>query len=332
MTTYQIIREKIEQFPFVDAHSHVLHHNIEPAVTDGPYEVHPTARLLLDFNTRLSFITCGLPEKAVGDILAGRVEPAEQKRLLLSFPGVRSKTSYAYLMRGIRELYGLDAWYIDENNWDAIGEAVAKAREDFYGLLTKAFENGGVKNSILNLWVGKSRIYLKDYAARQTPGDLALDRKYFLFSSTFDYRAMLPFGPMITAYAEDFGMPLDTLADYEAVMEKAAYWFVKEKGCRALKVTEMYFRRLDYKVRTYEEAAACYLPERTEEQSRILSDYVACIVFRLAGELNVPAIRQQWIFISSPFSTIFLTSVSADSAKRMKYIPRGQKIKQTASQ
>lgn len=288
MSTYQTIREQIEQYPFVDAHSHVLHHNIEAPIVDGPYEVHPTAQLLLDFNTRLSFITCGLPEKTVDDILTGKVELAEQKRLLLSFPGVRSKTSYTYLMRGIRELYGLDVWYIDEYNWDAVGTAVSKARKDFYGLLENAFTNGGVKNSILNLWAGKGRLYLKDYSDALTRQELDLDRKFFLFSSTFDYRAMLPFGPVIQAYAEDFGMPLDTLADYEAVLEKTACWFVKEKDCRALKVTEMYFRRLDYRVRSYEEAASCYLPERTEEQSRILSDYVACIVFRLAGELNVP--------------------------------------------
>jgi predicted TIM-barrel fold metal-dependent hydrolase len=50
----------------------------------------------------------------------------------------------------------------------------------------------------------------------------------------------------------------------------------------------MYYRRLDYKPRTYEEAAPCYKPERTPEEEKILTDYIACIVFDMAGKLNVP--------------------------------------------
>lgn len=288
MTTYELLRKEIEKIPFVDAHSHVLHHNIEPIVTDGPYRVLPVARLLLDFNTRLSFITCGLKESTVTDILAGRVEESEQKRLLLSFPGVRSKTSYSYLMRGLRDMYGLDIWYIDESNWDTVSEAVSASRKDFYALLEETFRKSNVKHSVLNLWVGKGRAYMKAYSDELSPENLRRDRKFFVFSSTFDYSAMLPFGPIIEAYAADFGMKLDTLADYEALLEKIAHWFVEEKDVRGFKVTEMYFRRLDYRVRTYDEAAPCYKPERTEEESRILSDYVACVICRLAGELNVP--------------------------------------------
>jgi predicted TIM-barrel fold metal-dependent hydrolase len=83
-------------------------------------------------------------------------------------------------------------------------------------------------------------------------------------------------------------MSLDTLADYEALLEKICRWSVEEKGVKAFKNTEMYFRRLDYKLRSYEEAALCYKPNRTAEEETILSDYIACIVFRMAGKLNVP--------------------------------------------
>jgi len=99
---------------------------------------------------------------------------------------------------------------------------------------------------------------------------------------------MEPFGPVTANYARDFGMKLDTLADYEALLEEICRWSVEEKGVKAFKNTEMYFRRLDYKLRTYEEAALCYKPQRTAEEEKILSDYIACIVFRMAGKLNVP--------------------------------------------
>lgn len=287
MDTYQKLRQALEAIPFVDDHSHVLHHNIEPVVWEGPYEVLPLSRLLLDFNTRSCFTSCGFPEQTVSDILLGHVEPAEQIRLLTG-PQAKNRTAYRYLMRGLRELYGLDVWEINAENWDRVNAALAHSRDDFYGLLDRTFTGGGVKCSVLNLWAGKGRTYLTDYAARLTDREKALDRKHFVFSFTVDYRAIGPFSPLAEAYAKDFGMKLDTLADYQALLEEICRWAVEEKDVRAFKITEMYFRRLDYQVRSYGEAAPCYKPERTAEESRILSDYVACTVFRMAAKFRVP--------------------------------------------
>ena len=287
MDTYAKLREALEEIPFVDDHSHVLHHNIEPADWEGPYAVQPLARLLLDFNTRSCFTLCGLQESTLTDILMGRVPPEEQKRLLTG-PQAKNRMTYRFLIRGLRELYGLDIWQIDEENWDTVNAALTGSRDDFYGLLDKTFRTAGVKCSVLNLWSRKCYTYLTAYQKRLTDREKALDRQYFVFSTTLDCHAMEPFGPVTANYARDFGMKVDTLADYEALLEKICRWSVEEMGVRAFKNTEMYFRRLDYKLRTYEEAAPCYKPNRTPEEERILSDYIACIVFRMAGELGVP--------------------------------------------
>ena len=284
MTTYEKLRQELESIPLIDDHSHVLHHNIEPAVWEGPYEVLPLARLLLDFNTRCCF---PLSEATINDILLGRICPEEQKRLLAA-PHTKNRAIYRFMMRGLRDIYGLDIQDINPDNWDTVNAAITGSRDDFYGLLEKVFTAGGIKCSVLNLWSRKCYPYLTTYEAALTDREKALDKQYFVFSTTLDGHAMEPFGPVTANYARDFGMKLDTLADYEALLEKICRWSVEEKGVKAFKNTEMYFRRLDYKPRTYEEAAPCYKPIRTAEEETILTDYIACIVFRMAAELNVP--------------------------------------------
>jgi len=284
MGTYEKLRRALDAIPFVDDHSHVLHHNIEPAPWEGPYEVLPLSRLLLDFNTRGCW---SLSEKQINDVLLGHLSPETQKQLLTA-PHTKNKSTYRFLIRGLREMYGMDIWDINESNWDAVNAALTGSRDDFYGLLEKAFTLGNVKCSVLNMWSQKCYPYLTEYLQRLTDREKALDKQFFVFSTTLDCHAMEPFGPVTANYARDFGMKLDTLADYEALLEEICRWSVEEKGVRAFKNTEMYFRRLDYKLRTYEEAAACYKPQRTAEEEKILSDYIACIVFRMAGKLNVP--------------------------------------------
>ena len=281
MGSYDVLRQIVEQIPWADGHSHVLHHDIEPAAWEGPYEVLPLARLLLDFNTRLIFIDTGLPEQKVTDILMGRVEPAEQKRLLLTCRGIWSRTVMRYLLRGLKDLYGVDVQAITEENWDMVNEALTHSRDDFHGLLEQVFAKGGIKTSVLNLWAPRCYTYL-------TKRDHSREKDWFVFSTTVDYRSLMPFGPMIRTYAEQFGMPMETLAEYEALVEEICRWSVEEMGVRAFKNTEMYFRCLDYRVRTYEEAAPCYKPDPTDEERRIVSDYEAGIICRMAAKFHVP--------------------------------------------
>lgn len=284
MNTYERLRSALDTIPLIDDHSHVLHHNIEPAIWEGPYEVLPLSRLLLDFNTRCCF---PLSEKTINDILLGHISPDEQKRLLIA-PHTKNRMIYRVLMQGLRELYDLDVWEINAETWDVVNEAITGSRDDFYGLLEKIFTRGNIKCSVLNLWSRKCYPYLTCYQERLTDREKALDKQFFAFSTTLDCHAMEPFGPVTAHYAEDFSMPTGTLREYEALLEKICRWSVEERGVRAFKNTEMYFRRLDYKLRSYEEAAVCYKPNRTPEEETILSDYIACIVFRMAGQLGVP--------------------------------------------
>lgn len=288
METYQKLRQALESIPIVDDHSHILHHNIIPAPWEGPHEVLPLARLLLDFNTRLIYMVCGMSGKTVNDILLGRIAPGEQKKLLLSYPQVNSRHVMRFLIHGINKLYGLDIDTITAENWDTVNDAVAHSREDFYGLLERVFCVGGIQTSILNLHPDKCYLYCHDYRQKCNERELALDRQFFRFSNTLDSHALRPFGPIIDLYAKKFHMPQETLADYEALLERICIWSVEEIGACAFKNTEMYFRRLDYKVRSFEKAAPCYKPERTAQEETILSDYIACIVFRMAGKLGVP--------------------------------------------
>ena len=82
MDTYAKLRQALEQIPLIDDHSHVLHHNIESPLWEGPYPVLPLTRVLLDFNTRSCFTNPGLTESQVADCLMGRISPEEQKQLL----------------------------------------------------------------------------------------------------------------------------------------------------------------------------------------------------------------------------------------------------------
>lgn len=284
MSTYQKLRLALDAIPFVDDHSHVLHYNIEPNPVEGPYEVLPLSQLLLNFNTQGCWNLSG---SQISDILLGRVSPEMQKQMLTA-PHTKNKTTYRFLIRGLREMYNLDIWDINEDNFDTVNAALCGSRDDYYGLLEKTFSLGNVKCSVLNLWSRKCYPYLTSYEKGLTEREKAMDKRFFVFSTTLDCHAMEPFGPVTANYARDFGMPLDTLADYEALLEKICRWSVEEKGVKAFKNTEMYFRRLDYKIRTFEEAAACYKPNRTAQEETILSDYIACIVFRMAGVLNVP--------------------------------------------
>ena len=288
MTSYANLRTALEQIPIIDDHSHILHHNIIPAPWEGPYEVLPLVRLLLDFNTRLIFMVCGISGQTVNDILAGRVPPEDQKRILLSCPQVHSRNVVRFLIRGLNTLYGLNIETINAENWDTVNAVLAGSRDDFYGLLEKVFTAGGIQHSILNLHPDKCYLYCHDYRESRTSRELALDRQYFRFSNTLDSHALRPFGPIIDLYAKKFAMPQETLADYEALLERICIWSVEEIGACAFKNTEMYYRRLDYRIRSFEEAAPCYKPDRTAEEETILSDYIACIVFRMAGQLNVP--------------------------------------------
>ena len=284
MNTYEKLRQDLEQIPLIDDHTHVLHHNIEPPIWEGPYEVLPLTRILLDFNTRCCF---PLSEKTISNLLLGHISPEEQKKLLTA-PHTKNRAIYRFMMRGLRDLYDLDIQEITWDNWDQVNAAVTGSRDDFYGLLEKVFQLAGVKCSVLNMWSRKCYPYLTSYEARLTPREKALDKQYFVFSTTLDGHAVEPFGPVTANYARDFGMKLDTLKDYEVLLEKICRWSVEEKGAKAFKNTEMYFRRLDYKPRSYEEAAPCYKPVRTAEEETILTDYIACIVFRMAAELNIP--------------------------------------------
>ena len=288
MTSYVNLRAALEDIPIIDDHSHILHHNIIAAPWEGPYEVLPLARLLLDFNTRLISMVCGISGQTVNDILAGRVAPEEQKRLLLSCHQVYSRHVVRFLIRGLNHLYGLNIETINAENWDTVNAALANSRDDFYGLLERVFQAGGIDRAILNLHPDKCYLYCHDYRQQRTPRELELDRKLFRFSNTLDSHALRPFGPIIDLYAKKFSMPQETLGDYEALLERICVWSVEEIGTCAFKNTEMYYRRLDYRLRSFEEAAPCYKPDRTAEEETILSDYIACIVFRMAGKLGVP--------------------------------------------
>lgn len=287
MDIYGTIREKIEAIPIIDDHSHVVHHNIGLQNWEGPYPVLPLARLLLDFNTLSCFAGFSMTEEQAQGVLLGHFPPEEQKRLLVA-PHVKNRSVYCYLMRGLRETYGLDVWEINADNFDAVNAALEGSWDNYYALLDKIFTHGNVKCSVLNLWANVGYSYMTDYRQRLTDEEKTLDKKYFVFSNTVGYYAIPPFSLLAENYARDFGMKLDTLADYGELIKQICRWSVKERGARAFKNTEMYFRRPDYRKRSYEEAAKSYKPERTSEDDIVLSDYVAYIVMGMAAELNVP--------------------------------------------
>ena len=118
--------------------------------------------------------------------------------------------------------------------------------------------------------------------------DALIDRRSFLFSATLDYHAMLPFAPLTMQYAADFDLSLENIDDYERLITMTARYMVEEKGARGFKISEMYFRRLDYTPTDKSQAAGCFRRDRTAAENKCLSDFVACTVFRLAAEYDIP--------------------------------------------
>ena len=281
MSSYPRLRRAMDAIPLIDAHSHVLHHDIIPQTPDGPYDVLPLARLLLDFNTRPVFLSAGFPAEAVDRILKGHVSPDTQKQLLLSCRGIWSVQELRFLLRGLKKLYGIDVPCITPENWDTVNCILAREAAPLPQLLERIFQEENIQSSVLNLWADRGFVYL-------TQRDRSPENGRYLFSITVDYRSLVPFGKHIGYYAAYFSMPQETLADYEALLERICRWAVLEQGVRAFKSTEMYSRRLDYQPRTRQEAERCYKPRRTAEEDRILSDYHAFFLCRIAQELNVP--------------------------------------------
>ena len=117
MSSYPRLRRAMDAIPLIDAHSHVLHHDIIPQTPDGPYDVLPLARLLLDFNTRPVFLSAGLK---------GHVSPDTQKQLLLSCRGIWSVQELRFLLRGLKKLYGIDVPCITPENWDTVNCILAR--------------------------------------------------------------------------------------------------------------------------------------------------------------------------------------------------------------
>lgn len=288
MDTYHILRSELEKIQWVDAHSHVIHYAIVPPETSGPYEVLPLVRLLLSFDLRACFLNTNLTQAQLTDIWNGNIPPESQKQWVLSCISMQNKSAYIYFMRGLRDLYTIEDWEITADNFDIINQRISNSTYGIYDLLSRVYDLGGIQYSVLNLWADRGRCYLTDYRDKLSDIDRAKNDAFCVFLATLDFRAMYPFSELTAQYARQFGITLNTLADYENLLRQAAAWFVKEKNVRGFKISEMYYRRLDYKARSYEEAAACYHPDHTAEEARILSDYTAYVIFRIAGELGVP--------------------------------------------
>ena len=65
MSTYERLRQALDAIPIVDDHSHVLTYKIGGVAWEGPHEVLPLTRLLLDFNIRGCFSHFGIPDTGV---------------------------------------------------------------------------------------------------------------------------------------------------------------------------------------------------------------------------------------------------------------------------
>lgn len=286
---YDRIRPEIEKIPIIDSHSHVLHWNIAPALSEGAFEVQPLAHLALDFSNRLSFVAAGMSFEEITDILRGRISPEGQKKAVLKYAkSVRNTLPYIYMMQGIRELYDLSANDLNEENWEEINSKLVKSRQDIYGTFQAVFEKCNIRANVLNLWALKGISYFGEYRKQLSEGDREIHNRFFVNVATFDFHAFEPFSDITALYASQLGCETYSIDGYEKFLEKMAEYFIVDCKASGFKISEGYFRKLDYEIVDKETARECYKADRSREEEKLLNDYTACKIFTLAEKYDVP--------------------------------------------
>jgi len=277
----------VREIPFVDAHCHVMPQGIGAYATGNkPFRGQsPLAGMLTGYGSLLSFLSAGITQEELDGIRGGSYSREQSKDTVLRYlPMVETMLPVAFCRRGLSLLAG-ETVEINRATWDAL-EGLMVGSD--YDRIVGAMDRDNIEKGILNMWTGWSASYYGRYRETLTEGEKAKDSRAFVSSATFDFHALAPFTPATREYARILNADAETFAGYEAMLRRLARYFVETCGARAFKISEMYFRKLDYRQVDRGDAERCFKEERSEEEEISLANYVTWTVLEEARERKIP--------------------------------------------
>lgn len=285
------LKSAISRMPIVDAHNHVVHPGIARHIPGYPAGKPQSrlAALILDLSNEVAFRAAGMPEAWIRRIMNGELGKDESREAILKYTGfVETTTPYIGMIRGLQELYGIEIPAIDAANWDRIEEAADERYEDLTGWYRTVFDRQRIRTALLNMWTAWGASYYGAYQNAMTQREVQVDKRCFTRIATFDSHALHPFQTVTGCYAELVDCSIDTLAQYEDFLAKLACFLITERDVKGLKISEQYFRRLDYRPVPRATAERLYKKNLTRAEWLTLSNYITCRIFELAAHYRVP--------------------------------------------
>lgn len=280
-------KERIREIPFVDAHSHIMPQGI------GDYGVHNPpfrgasrlAGLFTGCGSILSLYSAGMTREEEKGINSGEYTKEQCKDTILKYiPRVEMMQPIVCCLRGLSLLAG-EPVEVSAETWDSLESLMVG---DDYDRLLGAMKRDNIEKSVLNFWPDWGASYYGRYWEELPEEKRQKDRQAFVTVPTFDYHALLPFSAPVREYARILGEDAETFAGYERLLHKLADYFINTCDARAFKISECYFRRLDYHKTDRAVAEKCFKEKRTAEDDLILGNFVAWITFEEAQRHRVP--------------------------------------------
>ena len=285
-------KDIMAQIPFIDAHCHVMPRGVGKYASSGkPFAGHSQlAGLLLGYGSRMCFLTAGLPQEVVNLIWDGSMDPEECKTEVLKFlPLVEAALPVVFCRRGMAMLTGYEVDEINGDNWNHLDVLLAESGTGGdYAHLLSVMERDNITKLLLNMWTSWSAAYYGRYLDGLSDMDRADDSRAYSTLATFDSYAVAPFTEPTREYARIVGADAESFDGYDRFIEELADFFVLKREVKGFKISECYFRALDYVPVEKEKARAAFRENPSEEQVKTLSDYVTWRVLEQARRLQVP--------------------------------------------
>lgn len=287
----ETLSEFIQSIPCYDAHAHVLHRGMGcTCLANAPHcSASPLAAALCGISLRLGFLNAGMSQTDIDGILIGQYDSDRCQEICLKWiPSIQYGLPFRYFLSGLKRLIPFDSDTLDAESWPAIETALSKRPWDDVDLMREGFEKSGVDRLALNMWESWGVSYYGRYRAERTAEEKAFDARYYSDIATFDSYALRPDGGAAARYAALTGSGMDSFEEMDAMIERLADYFVNVCGVRGFKITEGYYRPLDYRRVSRAEAKRAYGAHMDATAFRTYSDYFTWRVVEMAQQYRLP--------------------------------------------
>lgn len=277
-----------DELPFIDSHCHVMPQKVgETAFGNRPFRgASPLAGLLLGYGSLLCFMAAGIQREEVDGIKDGKFSKEESRDIILRYlPFAETSPPVAYCKRGLELLAGEEIESIHIGNWEFLESLLTG---DAYSQMNVFMKRQNIPKAVQNMWAGWGVSYYGRYWDACTEKEKAADQNAFVSLATFDSYAVQPFTDITREYARLVGGDAESFHSYDCLLDSLADFFVSKRGVRGFKISECYFRPLDYQPVSYNKAEKCFRENPSQEERQILSNYVTWRVLELAREYQVP--------------------------------------------